>query len=199
MGRREGGPASASNRKINPRSSSTGRQGYEMTMCTGIFRFFALVVGCASACSADTGELTDAPLFCQVESARGLRLVGDELLFGDGCNNGLCVCEAGECANPPTTAAGCSGPPQRASDLFPRCRSHRDCGNDGSTPKYNVCIFDAGCDDPLGHCVQVQSLCAELVPRGPSPDDHVVYCGCDGTTYGGWCPLTPYRHSGPCR
>ncbi len=138
---------------------------------------------------------------CQ-QSRDGGGVVGRGMHAGEptGCNS--CRCEA----FPPDgglgilcTAAACladAGPANVGPD-YPRCTSHAECGN--HSPSYNVCLFNQGCDQPFGYCVRVQSFCRAEPAVPATAGDEQVFCGCDGTTYEGDCPVVPYAHAGACK
>ncbi len=176
--------------------------------------FCLLGAGCVDdaqqlgANNEDAGE----PEFCALES--GAFRVGAGLISGEpsGCNQCLCgnsgqttcpdggcrfLCTAGLCRRDADagTADGAEPRPPRGP-RYPRCLSNAECGN--VRPSYDVCAFNAGCENPSGFCISAQSFCREPEAVEATPEDESVYCGCDGKTYRGPCPKVPYRHSGPC-
>ena len=165
----------------------------------------ALLLG---GCADDVGDLVGPDLdggvgeFCEgvsFGSSIDYR-VGAGLISGEpsGCNMCNCgwlqtTCGDGGCELS-CTAAACIPD----AEVMPTvCTSGAECGQ--TAPRYRACAFNAGCEDPSGFCIRVQSFCDTLTAVPAGDDAAVTYCGCDGVTYEGPCPLVPYRHSGPCR
>lgn len=164
-------------------------------------RFFVLF-GLLLACSADTSglekngiDIREWAYRCEPDPDR---LVAPEMSFSqsEGCNQ--CVCEdCGEdvCSGLCTSAlcGDLSAPP--SNPAFPRCTNDADCE---SGTRSGTCLFDAGCDEPVGFCHFTQSTCAGEAMPATEPIEGKVYCGCDGVTYASSCPKVAYRNAGPC-
>ncbi len=164
-------------------------------------RFF-LLCGLLLACSVDTSALEKNGADIQAWSYRcepdSDRLIAPEMAFSgsDGCNQCQCIDCGDEVCPGQCTAALCGvAGPLPSNSTFPRCTSDADCG-EGTTR--GVCLFDAGCDEPVGFCHLTQSTCASEAMPASEPTEGQVYCGCDGTTYASGCPRVPYRSAGPC-
>ncbi len=118
------------------------------------------------------------------------------IVFGDGCNFCLCDCDESGCMTR-CTGAACDVGVQSA--LYPRCLTHDDCRPhpDGGVARA-VCLYDPGCNEPLGTCVLVDSICPRDLPAEPTDGGAPGFCGCDGVTYSGICPTVPYERPGAC-
>ena len=144
---------------------------------------------------------TDVTAECILSSGR---MIPAGMSFGDdeGCNQCWCEaagfglgCEDSRC-EPVCTAAAC---PQEESVGTATCTSDNDCGPPGLNSP--TCFFDPGCINPQGYCVRVQNGCGsrgQVTPWDPQNPHPERFCGCDGITYVGSCPLIPYAHPGRC-
>lgn len=158
------------------------------------------------ACEGDVESLDGSPedasagMFCEPFSDSGVR-VGAGLVSGEPTACNQCICSGSGNSCPPEgcsfscTAVACLpsfGPPARTP-----CTSSAECG-DGA-PTYNICVYNLGCEAPSGYCIAIQSTCptAQATPADAGAESR--YCGCDGVTYEGPCPVVPYRHAGPCQ
>lgn len=130
----------------------------------------------------DPADRTSWAFFCEPEPGR---IVAPGMSYGDGCNQ--CYCNDPTTSGAPQgicTAAACQTPVPNVPAAYPACTSDSDCGAQGS------CIFDAGCTNPVGTCVQVQ--------LNPDMGTASSYCTCDGRTIDKSTPTEPYAYAGPC-
>lgn len=163
----------------------------------------ALADGGASA-PGDSSVADGAPLSQgEVCIAEPGRVIPTGMVYSDGCNQCWCNgpglsprCDGGVCLATCTAAScSCPGADAGAAECPPlRCRAQGDCA--GRQP----CLFDPGCDDPVGYCVNTQPTCgyADQPNVVATSSSSQTFCGCDGVTYEGSCAKVPYRHAGPC-
>ncbi len=182
-------------------------------------------VGCADSVTAlagDASQPVDAAvsadggqgallhsIFCEHGDGAGLVGAGMWATASTGCANCRCSRELGDAGQVGGDDSSrwelvcdqnaCPGPPSNVGPEYPSCSGHSDCSPDPGSPRYHVCVFNSGCVSPSGYCMRGMSRCMRLGETAATPGEGEVFCGCDGVTYSGNCPVVPYRHAGPCQ
>lgn len=117
------------------------------------------------------------------------------LHFADGCND--CVCVFSPLCAPNDCRGACTGRPcDGGVHGSGTCTSSTTCEG-------GPCLFFPGCEAISGRCANPATTPCRPGQRRPyDPDAGVtpaqLFCGCDGVTYEGNCPVVPYAHAGPC-
>ncbi|MCA9552143.1 MAG: hypothetical protein KC933_19035 [Myxococcales bacterium] len=173
----------------------------------------ALALVALAGCADESEPLNAAIVYptCNNEGLepghfRHAREVGDGMMSGETGGCAVCQCQCSEadgCEFACTLGLCLELPPAGVTvgPDYPLCTTDADCGGT-PTSGMNRCLFEMGCLDPVGLCTATPtySLCPDYAEPAPAdtPESEPTYCGCDGVTYLGYCPVVPYAHPGPC-